>query len=515
MRTDEAIDLCLFHVMIRAPLFYQKIVDSSCRHCSKLGTRGASHMTDQAIPVTSLSGPPVSRWFGFFSEFQQDSLGFLLRCHAYGDVVKLPMGQMAELLFHHPDLAMYFLNHPDDVKHVLVTNQQNYIKTRVPPGESRVFGKSVLHTEGETHHHQRRLFLPFFNRDHVASYAGLITEKAAALATSWHSGAIVDIGREMTQLTLSVMWRLLFGRDVSSDATQVAEAMMAGHHLVSQQYHSMLAWVTPLWIPTTRHRNFSLGQAFVDDRISYFIQNRRATPDESQDVLSLLLAATDEAGQPLSDQEIRDELSTFLVAGHDSTATALTWTWALLSRSPTVRERLAHELEAVLGNRLPTAADLPRLVYTKMIWDESLRLYPPAWLLHARKSLAEDRLPSGVLLPAGSRVFQSPWSMQRNARWFPDPDRFDPDRFSPEAKQARPAFSYFPFGGGGRRCLGESFAELEGLLVLAALASKVRLRLENGPTILPDPLMTLKPKIPVRMRVELVGTPEPSHASLN
>ena len=465
-------------------------------------------MTNQPIPATSLSGLPVSHWFGFFPEFQQDSLGFLLRCHSYGDVVKLPMGRMAEFLFRHQDLAMYFLNHPDDVKHVLVTNQHNYTKTRVPPGESRVFGKGILHTDGETHHHQRRLFLPFFHGNHVASYAGLITEKAAALATSWHDGATVDIGREMTQLTLSVIWRLLFGRDVSSDATQIVEAMTAGHHLVSTQYNSLLAWITPLWIPTTQHREFSRGQQFLDARIRSLIQDRRAARHENQDVLSLLLAATDEAGQPLSDKEIRDELVTFLVAGHDTTATALTWTWLLLSQFQTVRARLAHELETVLGNCLPTVADVPRLVYTKMIWDEALRLYPPAWLLHARKSRAEDKLPSGVLLPAGTRVFQSPWSMHRNAQWFPDPHRFDPDRFSPEAKQARPAFSYFPFGGGGRRCLGESFAELEGLLVLATLASKVRLRLVDGPTILPDPLMTLKPNVPVRMTIESVGIPE-------
>ena len=463
-------------------------------------------MTNQAIPLASLSGPPVSRWLGFFPEFRDDSLGFLLRCHAYGDVVKLPMGQMAEFLFRHSNLAMYFLNHPDDVKHVLVTNQHNYRKNRVPPGESRVFGRGVSHTEGETHQHQRRLFLPFFHGNHVASFAGLITEKAAAVATSWHDGATVDIGREMTQLTLSVIWRLLFGRDVSSDATQVAEAMMAGHHFVRKQYNSLLTWITPLWIPTSQHREFSRGQQFLDERIRSFIQDRRATRYQNEDVLSLLLAATDEAGQPLSEQEIRDELSTFLVAGHETTATALTWTWFLLSQFRTVRARLADELETVLGNRLPTAADMPRLVYTKMIWDEALRLYPPIWLLHSRKSRAEDRLPSGVLLPAGTRVFQSPWSMQRNARWFPDPDRFDPDRFSPEAKQARPAFSYFPFGGGGRRCLGESFAELEGLLILATVASKVRLQLVDGPTILPDPLMTLKPKIPVRMAIESVGT---------
>jgi cytochrome P450 len=238
------------------------------------------------------------------------------------------------------------------------------------------------------------------------------------------------------------------------------------------------------------------------------IQNRRAAHHRDQDVLALLLAATDEAGQPLSDKEIRDELVTFLLAGHETTANALTWTWFLLSQSRTVRACLAQELETLLGNRLPTAADVPHLVYTKMIWDEALRLYPPAWLLHSRVSRAEDRLPSGVLLPAGAMVFQSPWSLHRNARWFPNPNRFDPDRFSPEAKQAQPAFSYFPFGGGGRRCLGESFAELEGLLIVATLASKVRFRLVDGQTILPDPLFTLRPNIPMHMTIESVGTPE-------
>lgn len=464
-------------------------------------------MTNQAIPAASLSGPPVSPWFGFYPQFQQDSLGFLLRCHSYGDVVKLPMGRMAELLFRRTDLAMFFLNHPDDIKHVLMTNQHNYMKTRVPPGETRVFGQGVIHTEGETHHHQRRLFLPFFHGDHVNAYAGLITEKTAELATSWRPGATVDIGQEMIQLTLAVIWRLLFGRDISADAAQVAEAMMAEHRLVSSQYKSVIAWLTPLWVPTARHREFSRGYQFVDERIDNFIQQRRASHHESRDVIGLLLAATDETGQPLSDKEIRDELVTFLIAGHDSLATALAWTWFLLAQFPTVRARLTLELETVLGSRLPTAADVPRLVYTKMIWDESLRLYPPAWIVHARKSVAEDRLPSGVLLPAGTRVFLSPWSMHRNPRWYPDPNRFDPDRFLPEAKQARPAFSYIPFGGGGRRCLGESFAELEALLVLATLASKVRFRMEEGHTIIPNPLMTLRMRTPMHVTIEPIGTP--------
>ena len=469
---------------------------------------GARRMMNQGIPATALTGPPVSRWFGFFPEFREDSLGFLLRCHAYGDVVKIPMGHLAGLLLHESDPAMYLLNNPVDVKHVLVTNQDNYTKAPVPPVESRIFGQGVLHTEGAIHHHQRRLVLPYFHGEHVASYSGLITNNAAALAASWQDGSTIDIGREMTQLTLSVIWPLLFGQDLRSEAPEVAEAITAGHHLIKKQYDSLLARMMPLWVPTKLHREFSRGHRFLETKIRRFINDRRGTPRESQDILSLLLGARDAGGQPLGDDEIRDELVTFLLAGHETTANALTWTWFLLSQSRSARARLAHELESLLSDRLPTAADLPRLVYTKRVWEEALRLYPPAWLLHTRVSRSEDKLPSGVRLSPGSRVFLSPWSLHRNPRWFPDPDRFDPDRFSQEGKHGQPAFSYIPFGGGGRRCLGESFAELEGILILATMASKVRLRLVEGQTILPDPLMTLRPRDPVYMTVGLIGSPE-------
>jgi cytochrome P450 len=214
----------------------------------------------------------------------------------------------------------------------------------------------------------------------------------------------------------------------------------------------------------------------------------------------------------LSDDEIRDELMTFLLAGHETTANALTWTWFLLSQFRSVRERLTHELHEVVGDRLPEAADIPHLRYTKMIWDESLRLYPPAWALHGRVAQAQDRLPSGAVLPPQAWAFISPWSLHRDARWFPDPNRFDPDRFSEGAKRTHVPFSYIPFGAGGRRCLGESFAELEGLLILATIASKVRLRLVDGQTIRPDPVMTLRPNVPVQMTVQRVGAPDPHPA---
>lgn len=467
-------------------------------------------MTDHNIPASVLSGPPVSRWWGCFPEFRRDTLGYLLHCQAYGDVVKLPVGLLVGLLLRDLDAAMYLLNDPADVKHVLVTNQDNYRKAPVPPVEARIFGHGVLHTEGEIHHHQRRQFLPFFHGNHVTAYSDLITSNTQDAVRAWHDGKTVDIGQEMTQLTLSVIWRLLFGRDMGSEADTVREAISVGQGLIKLQYDSLLASLTPLWIPTRRHRQFTHGFQLMDRMVRRIIADRRAAPrDHHDDILSLLLGAKDVEGQPLSDTEIRDELVTFLLAGHETTANALTWTWFLLSQFRSVREKLTHEVHEVLGDRLPTAADLPRLRYTKMVWDESLRLYPPAWALHNRIGQAEDRLPSGAVLPPRAWVFISPWNLHRNPRWFPDPHRFDPERFSEDAKQTRPAFSYIPFGAGGRRCLGESFAELEGLLILATLAAKVHLRLVDGQTIQPDPVMTLRPNAPVQMIVQRVTTSAP------
>lgn len=466
-------------------------------------------MTDQTIPPPTLSGPPVSRWWGCFPELRRDTLGFLLHCQTYGDVVKLPMGLVVELLLRQRDAAMYVLNHPADVKHVLVTNQDNYRKAPVAPAESRIFGQGVLHTEGEIHHRQRRLFLPFFHGNHVTAYIDLLTGKAHDLVAQWQEGRTVDIGQEMAQLTLSVIWRLLFGQDVRAESDTIREAISAGQRLIKLQYDSLLASVIPLWVPLPRHRRFTRGFRVIEARIFRLIRERRMAAEQHDDVLSLLLRATDTDGRPLSEEEVRDELMTFLLAGHETTANALTWTWFLLSQFQSVRERLSHELNEVVGNRLPTAADVPRLRYTKMVWEESLRLYPPAWTLHTRLAHAQDRLPSGAVLPPGAWVFISPWSLHRNARWFPDPNRFDPERFSEEAQRTRPPFSYIPFGAGGRRCLGESFAELEGLLILATIASKVCLRLVDGQTIHPEPVMTLRPDVPVQMIVQRVGITEP------
>jgi cytochrome P450 len=435
-----------------------------------------------------------------------------LHCQTYGDVVKLPLGLVLELLLRQRDAAMYVLNHPADVKHVLVTNQDNYRKAPVAPAESRIFGQGVLHSEGEMHHHQRRLLLPFFHGNHVTAYTDLITNKTQDLLGHWHDGTIIDIGQEMAYLTLSVIWRLLFRREVGTEADTIRQTIAVGQSLIKLQYDSLLATLIPLWVPIPTHRRLTRGLGAMESMIHLFIEERRASSHRNEDVLSLLLAATDMDGRQLSDEEIRDELMTFLLAGHETTTNALTWTWYLLSQCRSVWERFTCELNEVLGDRLPTAADVPRLRYTKMVWNESLRLYPPAWSLHTRLAHTQDHLPSGAILPSGAWVFISPWSLHRNARWFPDPNRFDPERFSEEANRTRPPFSYIPFGAGGRRCLGESFAELEGLLILATIASKVRLRLVDGQVIRPEPVMTLRPDVPVQMIVQRVATAEPVHA---
>ncbi len=465
-------------------------------------------MSDQRTLPSPISGPPVSRWWGCSPELRRDTLGFLLQCQTYGDVVKLPMGLVVELLLQKPDAAMYLLNHPADVKHVLVSNQDNYRKGPVPPVESRIFGQGVLHTEGETHHCQRRLFLPFFHGNHVTAYSSLITDTTRAHMARWHDGLTIDIGQEMAHLTLSIIWRLLFGQDLQADDGLIRDSISAGQRLIKLQYDSLLASLIPLWIPIPRHRRFTHGFNLIEDTLITLIRDRRRSAEHRDDVLSLLLAAKDNDGHPLSEREIRDELMTFLLAGHETTANALTWTWLLLSQDQSVWDRLVYELNEVLGDRPPDAADLPRLRYLKMIWDESLRLYPPAWSLHTRLAQREDRLPSGAMLPPDSWAFISPWNLHRNPRWFPDPSHFDPERFSDEATRARPAYAYIPFGAGGRRCLGESFAELEGLLILGTIASNVRLRLDNGQTIQPEPGMTLHPKTPIQMTVQRVGFPK-------
>jgi|CXWL01.1.fsa_nt_gi cytochrome P450 len=450
----------------------------------------------------ALGGPPTHWLFGFLPEFHRDSLGYLRRCRVYGDVVPLRCGWLIDLLTKRRGSAVYLLNTPADVKHVLVTAQHHYKKRVVPASETFIFGNGVLHSEDPLHRRQRRLMQPLFQGDHLKAYAPIVVEKTLALVEGWRDGQTIELAEEMTRLTLAVIWKVLFGADLGQEAHAISEAITLGQKQITSQYNSLLDMVLPLWWPSPTRRRFLCGVRFLHDTVDRQIRAQRQAARQGENILSRLLDTRDEDGQAMSDAQIRAEIMTLLLAGHETTANAMSWCWYLLALHVEVEREMREEVAAALDGRVPTMADLPRLSFVGQVLAEAMRLYPPAWILHARVAQTYDRLPSGHTIPTGMQVFLSPYAMQRDPAVFADPDRFDPDRFAPSQQSQIPAYGYFPFGGGARKCLGEPFAMLEGMLVLATLSQRVRLTLLPGQTIQPDPLLTLRPKTAVMMQVQ-------------
>lgn len=446
------------------------------------------------------AGPPGHWLLGCLPEFRRDILGFLLDCaKKYGDVVRLPYGIVGSLIKRQRGAAAYLLNNPDDIKHVLVTNQGNYERLWVPAAR-RVFGQGLLTSEDPLHLKQRRMMQPFFHHQRIMAYAEVMTEKTEQLLEGWQDGTTVDVAQEMMRLTLAIVCKTLFDMDLTEEVKDLAEAITVGQHHITLQYRSLVALFTPDFVPTHRNRLFRKAGQRLNHTIYDMIHTRRNSGEQSNDLLSILLNARDEEGQAMSDQQVRDEAMTLFLAGHDTTANALAWTWYLLSQHPEVESRLLAELKEVLGGRAPSFSDLPKLVYTRMVFDEAMRLYPPVYIL-VRSALHDDLLPSGAAIPAGTDIFMCQYVVHRNPRYFPDPDRFDPERFNPAVKQERPDYAYFPFGGGSRMCIGEPFARMEGVLLIAVIAQRYKMTLLSGQTIVPEPLVTLRPKNGVLMRL--------------
>jgi enediyne biosynthesis protein E7 len=445
-------------------------------------------------------GPPAHWLFGVLPEFRRDILGFLLDCvKKYGDVVRLPYGLAGVSIKGRRDAAAYLLNHPADIKHVLVTNQSNYQRIWVPAAK-RVFGQGLLTSEDPLHLKQRRMMQPFFHHQRIAAYAQVMTEKTEQLLEGWGDGMTVDAAREMMRLTLAIVCKTLFGTDLTAEVKDLAEAVTVGQHHITLQYRSLAALFTPVFVPTRRNRQFRKAGQRLNHTIYGMIHARRTKGDHSNDLLSMLLNARDQDGSAMSDQQVRDEAMTLFLAGHDTTANALAWTWYLLSQHPDVESRLLAELKEVLGERTPSSADVQKLTYTGMVFAETMRLYPPAYIL-VRTARNNDILPSGAEIPAGTDIFMCQYVMHRNPRFFPDPERFDPERFSPNTKQERPDYAYFPFGGGPRMCIGEPFAKMEGILIVAAIAQRFKMTLLPDQTIVPEPLVTLRPQYGILMRL--------------
>jgi len=394
-------------------------------------------------------------------------------------------------------LHVYFLNHPDLIEEVLVRNPRNFLKDRVVRNSRWFFGEGLLTNEGDSWLRQRRLSAPAFHRERVSAYANIMTSYAQQMLANWKNGETLDIHQEMMRLTLQIVVRALF----NVEAEQTAEISSA-LNLIMSNTTGVRILLPPIarYLPTPRMISFRRAVARMDHTVYKIIAQQRADKIDSGDLLSMLISARDEDGSKMSDRQLRDEVLTFLIAGHETTALGLTWTWHLLAQHPEVEVKLHQELDRVLGGREPEFSDLPALTYTERVIKESMRLYPPAWSL-ARTVISDFEL-RGYRIPAGANVVMSQWIMHRSPTYFREPEKFDPDRWSPERAQKLPRFAYFPFGGGPRQCIGASFAMMEATLLLATIAQQFQLDSVPGHPVVLVPSFTLRPRHGMRMTLE-------------
>lgn len=391
-----------------------------------------------------------------------------------------------------------FINDPELIREVLITQQTNFVKERTQDRMKILVGEGLITSSGEYHLRQRRLAQPAFHRARIDAYAATMVESAIRVRDSWQPGATRDIATEMMHLALSIVGKTLFDSDVESEVKEIAAEVDA----VMRLYNFLVALPRLerfLALPIPGLLRFRRARARLDATVFRMIEEHRAGNRDRGDLLSMLLAARYDDGSAMTDQQLRDEVMTIFLAGYETTANALTWTWYLLSQHPAAEQRMHEEIDDVLGGRAATIADVPRLKYTRMVVAESMRLYPPAWAM-GRRAL-RDFVLGDYYLPARTSVFMSQYIMQRNPKYFPEPLRFEPERFSAEAENSRPRFAYFPFGGGARQCIGESFAWMELELVLATIAQRWKLRLVPGHPVVPQPLITLRPRYGMKMTI--------------
>ncbi|MFB4298279.1 cytochrome P450 [Actinomadura sp. NTSP31] len=430
------------------------------------------------------SGAEAVRWWMRMMRDPMDAYGGLFR--RYGDAVRLPRDRRR---------ALYLLSRPEHAEHVLVAKQDNYVKAFTYRPLRVFLGDGLLTSEGETWRRHRRLVQPAFAQRHVTAFAPGVAGVAARGIGRWPDGVMLDAAAHMRRITLDVVGRVLFGSELAgeSDAT--------GRALANLQRSAVIGIGATSLGDAGMRRVFRLvpgaqrAGAQLDGMVRRVIDERReAGPGEEPDLLDLLMRDVE---APLSDAELRDEVLTLLLAGHETTAAALTWTLILLSRYPAARDRLEAEVDGVLGDGLPDAKELDRLPWTRAVLSESMRLYPPAWTIE-RDAVADDDV-AGAEVSAGSTVAISPYLLHRNPDLWPDPEGFRPERFLGE--QDRPRHAYLPFGGGRRICVGAGFAMMEAVLVLALIAREVRLDLAPGVAVPSRAEVTLRPARPVPMRV--------------
>lgn len=394
--------------------------------------------------------------------------------------------------------TLVLIHDPDDIRRLLVdyapaVERHPRINALLAP----LAGQGLLTSSGADHLQQRRMLAPLFQPKALTGYESVITTYASDLQAAWSDQAIIHIDLEMRELTLRIIGKVLFNADVTTDAQDFGKALETVLRWANKGAGALLP-IPPSW-PTPNNRRLRAAVMALDGTLQQLIDRQQTAAPTQRDLVSLLLHATDEHNRPLTATQVRDQAMTLFTAGHETTATALTWTWYLLSRHPEAYGRLRAEVDHVLQGRCPTIADLPRLPFLLQVLKESLRLYPPAYLI-VRKTKDVVRL-SGTSLPPGTNVGISLFTLHRQAEYYPEPERFDPDRWLPEAEHARPQYAFIPFGAGPHACIGSHFAMLEAQLVLAVLVQRVVFEALPGQQIEPEPLVTLQVKGHIRMRV--------------
>ena len=397
-----------------------------------------------------------------------------------GDIAELRMlGRPWTLLFH-----------PDDVESLLVAHAADLARDDYASVLKRVLGEGLLTSDGELWKRQRRLASGAFTPKRIREYAEAMARVTETGLDRWKDGAPVFLHEEMSHLTLEVVADVLFGASVSqADVDGVRESMEVFNELFAQSPEAIFR--IPVWVPTPLNRATQRAVQRLDALIARIVNTRRASGERRNDVLDALIAATDEDGTKMSDQQMRDEVVTLFLAGHETTALTLTHALYLLGKHPEVMRRMRAEIDDVLGGRLPTQADVPKLVYTDRVIKESMRLYPPAWI--TGREIAKEISIGGRKLEVGTQVMVSQWIVHRDPRWWPSPEAFDPDRFDPEVAKTRPRFAYFPFGGGPRVCIGNHFAMMEAILMLAITAQRFDVELLPFEELRFSPSVTLRP----------------------
>jgi len=419
---------------------------------------------------------------GNLFEYRKDRLGLLRRIARESDVCGLYFGPFPSIMF----------NRPEHVHSILVEHAYDFDKGLAIHNTFRpVIGNGIFSSEGDFHRRQRKLMSPPFQPRHIASYAGIMGHYGEQIQQTWPDNAVIDINQQMTNLTMSIIGKALFDADVFTETDELGAAMTVAIAYIA--HATSVLFPPPYSWPLPRNLRTRKAVQVLRNHIQHFIDERRSNPTERNDFLSILLQARDDDGKPMSDEQLMAECLTLFGAGHETTATALSWAWYLLCQHPEMYQKVQVEVDSVLQGRTPMYDDLSRLPYCLQVFKEAMRLYPPAYLL-SRRALREVEI-DGYRIPKGWVVLLAPYTLHRREDSFPEPEKFDPERFTPEREKQLPRYVYLPFGAGPRICLGLYFAMMEGHLLLAALAQRISFSLVPGQTIVPDPVhhLTLRP----------------------